>query len=647
VTRLLATLEKSADSDLLCAALWGQSLVQRVTGAAPEAVEATCTLLEQAAREGGIWAALARGLRAITRLDAGDVGAALGQLAQVDLDQLAGDLSQPGGAALIDVLATAYSRLRLDDQVDDVRGRAEGFLAGRPALERAVHWAHFATELAVRAMEPCVSGSPAPDQNLLIRATEMATKLSTVPPDLVPDRLRRGADGVRALAAAYRDRPAEALRLLGEDAFDQPEDLPWPERQLTTLAAIHAHLANGGKAIARSLDDGAPPPPSPTLAQLMLEVCRARERLALESRDGGDAAETATRVNQLLGQLAEQSLALAAGASRQALEHQTLRTESRTDALTGVGNRRAFDEDLRTMLRFSRLPQSLVLVDIDDFTGVNDRFTPVIGDEVLRRVAVVLGQHVRPGDRLTRYGGGTFVLLLPLTSDAEAQAIATAAAQAVAAVPWAAVAEGLTLAVTSGVATVWALSHRRPDGDATQLFRQADEQLRQAKRQREPGPSTPAAPPAPAPPAAAGESRPAPRPRLLDPLRDPLPAEPGVGPLSPAFGLPLYRAVLQNPPRVDPYLGTLPPADPADPQLTPLNHPSPANGSPATGSPAIANGTATANGTHNANGARRANGALDTNGARRGPNGTPAPGRTRRRPPIIDLTRSDRPPAPD
>jgi hypothetical protein len=130
-------------------------------------------------------------------------------------------------------------------------------------------------------------------------------------------------------------------------------------------------------------------------------------------------------------------------------------------------------------------------------------------------------------------------------------------------------------------------------------------------------------------------------------LRDPLPAEPGVGPLSPAFGLPLYRAVLQNPPRVDPYLGTLPPADPADPQLTPLNHPSPANGSPATGSPAIANGTATANGTHNANGARRANGALDTNGARRGPNGTPAPGRTRRRPPIIDLTRSDRPPAPD
>ena len=64
----------------------------------------------------------------------------------------------------------------------------------------------------------------------------------------------------------------------------------------------------------------------------------------------------------------------------EALEHQALRTESRTDPLTGVGNRRALDEDLRQILRFTPLPMSLVLVDVDDFKGVNDRFTHVVGD---------------------------------------------------------------------------------------------------------------------------------------------------------------------------------------------------------------------------------------------------------------------------
>ena len=527
VDLLVPELERADDPELLLVARWGQAVLQRGTGVPPETGEATCDLLEQAAldRGGPVWSALASALRATFRLDAGDVGAAVGHLARVDLDQLADDLPGLGGAQLLDTLAMAYSRLRLHDRVDAVRERAVQFLPDRPPLDRAVHWAHSATELAVRGMEPLASGSDQPDLHLLAEAADVATRLSTVPPDLVPDRLRRGADGVRALAAAYRDRPDEALRLLGEDAFDQPDDLPWPERQLTTLAAIHAHVLGGGVAIARALDDGAGSPPV-ALTHLVLEVCRARERLALESRAGGDAVQVITRLSGLLTQLAWQGMGLMAGAARQALEHQALHAESRTDPLTGVGNRRALDEDLRNMLRFSPMPLSLVLVDIDHFKDVNDRFTHVVGDEVLQQVAGALGQELRTGDRLVRFGGDEFVVLLPLTSDTEAEAVAGRMAQAVRATAWSDVAEGLDVGVTTGCSTLWALSHRRPDGDAEQLFRHADEQLLEAKRHRSPT-STPAAgppvPPAPAPaPAAAPPPAPAPVPAAAAPA--PVPA---------------------------------------------------------------------------------------------------------------------------
>ncbi|HEX2805160.1 MAG TPA: GGDEF domain-containing protein, partial [Kineosporiaceae bacterium] len=182
--------------------------------------------------------------------------------------------------------------------------------------------------------------------------------------------------------------------------------------------------------------------------------------------------------------LAWQSMDLVAETARQALEHQALRVESRTDALTGVGNRRALDEELRSMLRFSPMPLSLVLVDVDDFKRVNDRFTHVVGDEVLRRVAGALSQLLRGGDRLVRYGGDEFVVLLPLTSDQEARAVAARMTAAIAKLTWNDLGDGLSVGITTGYAALWSLSHRRPDGDAEELFRLADEQLLEAKRRR-------------------------------------------------------------------------------------------------------------------------------------------------------------------
>ncbi|WP_296448004.1 GGDEF domain-containing protein [Rhodoferax sp. UBA5149] len=94
-----------------------------------------------------------------------------------------------------------------------------------------------------------------------------------------------------------------------------------------------------------------------------------------------------------------------------------LAQQSATDELTGLANRRRFDEALEVeWQRAARsvTPLSLLMVDIDHFKNYNDCYGHVAGDECLRRVASVLGQCVRrAGELVARYGGEEFVMLLP------------------------------------------------------------------------------------------------------------------------------------------------------------------------------------------------------------------------------------------
>src|SRR4051794_26815330 len=450
----------------------------------PDVVEAA-DVLERAAEErrAPVWGAIAMALRARACLDAGEIGAGMNDLGRVHLEQLGPALSDRAGLLLLDALAGAYSRMRLDERVDDVRTRLEQGLAAALPLDRAVHWASWSTQLAARALDPVAAGRGEPDQSLLERALAVSTRIEELPRSVVPDQLRRGVQGVRALAAAYRGRPSEALRLLGQDAFGEPKDLQPLERQIVTLAAIHAHALVGSVATARSLDDSAAAAP-PSLPHLVLDACRTRERLWLETHAGGSVVPVLTRLDEVLARIGWLGMDLVAQTARQVLEHQALRVESRTDPLTGAGNRRALDEQLRHMLRFTPMPLALVLVDIDDFKQVNDAFTHVVGDEVLRRVAECLGRELRVGDHLTRYGGDEFIALLPRTGDQEARQVAERMSDAIVALPWSELADTLTVRVTTGAAALWSLTGRRPDRDAENLFRRADEALLEAKHAR-------------------------------------------------------------------------------------------------------------------------------------------------------------------
>jgi diguanylate cyclase (GGDEF)-like protein len=97
--------------------------------------------------------------------------------------------------------------------------------------------------------------------------------------------------------------------------------------------------------------------------------------------------------------------------------NQRLARQSSMDELTGLANRRHFDEALTTEWQRaarSGTPLSLLMVDIDHFKQYNDNYGHVAGDECLRRVARVLDHCVRrAGEMAARYGGEEFVLLLP------------------------------------------------------------------------------------------------------------------------------------------------------------------------------------------------------------------------------------------
>ena len=166
-----------------------------------------------------------------------------------------------------------------------------------------------------------------------------------------------------------------------------------------------------------------------------------------------------------------------------ALANAKLSRQSATDGLTGIANRRKFDDTLAVEWQRaarSGTPLSLLMVDIDHFKRFNDHYGHVAGDECLRQVTEILATCVRrAGELLARYGGEEFVLLLPGADLAHAEDLARRCLQRMdrRAIPHAASASGSVVTLSIGVAQVF------PDASQTadSLVNAADTAMYRAK----------------------------------------------------------------------------------------------------------------------------------------------------------------------
>lgn len=104
-----------------------------------------------------------------------------------------------------------------------------------------------------------------------------------------------------------------------------------------------------------------------------------------------------------------------------------LKQESITDALTGLRNRRYFDqrisEEVARSTRY-KLPLTLMLIDVDHFKKINDTYGHTVGDEVLQTLSKIIQNVVRDSDIVARYGGEEIVIITPNTTKEEAAILA-------------------------------------------------------------------------------------------------------------------------------------------------------------------------------------------------------------------------------
>ncbi len=254
---------------------------------------------------------------------------------------------------------------------------------------------------------------------------------------------RRSASGAPVEAASAHHAMSEALQSIGR----------W-EQALSHFKSFHQL----NDRTLRQLSDR-----RTQILQVQLNVERIRKDREIDRLRNVELAQAYSDLTQLHKQLEAQ-------ASR-------LERLSRTDALTGVPNRRAFEERLAVELQRSRRgeqPVSLLMVDIDDFKLVNDTYSHAVGDSVLRAVAETLVDCTREIDLVARIGGEEFVVLLAETDTEGAANVAQKIVEAVAKLE----VDIAEVRITSSVG----IATSEPFDDESSILKRSDYNLYEAKR---------------------------------------------------------------------------------------------------------------------------------------------------------------------
>jgi diguanylate cyclase len=205
----------------------------------------------------------------------------------------------------------------------------------------------------------------------------------------------------------------------------------------------------------------------------------------LQSIAAGQSDVSSNAVLAAIHQIADASLELKQRLSTaekqlesQASELHSYETEARTDSLTGLANRRAFDDQMRRqyeLWRRNSTPFTLLILDIDKFKNFNDTHGHQAGDEVLRSVGKLLAHTARQMDIPARYGGEEFAVILPATDIREARVAAERFRKAIESAIVSFGSERLSVTASIGVAQI------AGGDDPAHLIRRADDALYRSK----------------------------------------------------------------------------------------------------------------------------------------------------------------------
>ncbi|SFB47514.1 diguanylate cyclase (GGDEF) domain-containing protein [Amycolatopsis marina] len=257
-------------------------------------------------------------------------------------------------------------------------------------------------------------------------------------------------------------RRDEAMRLLIDAQHLQAEDNSQPSMRLNLFREI-ARLGSAGAidtTAGTAALDGTGEIDSPTdnrPAALLAAYSAALEAELWSLRESQIATLNTRREHERLS-----------------AEHGAITQQALQDPLTGLPNRRALDDRLRTLAgSVNAQPLAVALVDLDGFKDVNDRHSHAEGDDVLRVVASTLRDALRGDDLVARYGGDEFIALLPGAPVSAAKQALGRAVTAVASLPHH-LSHGVTLSV--------GLVSLRPQERAEQVLSRADAAMYQAKR---------------------------------------------------------------------------------------------------------------------------------------------------------------------
>ena len=164
---------------------------------------------------------------------------------------------------------------------------------------------------------------------------------------------------------------------------------------------------------------------------------------------------------------------------RRAAAYEQLQRLARTDALTGVANRGSFEHSLIQSIHEadrSNSPLVLVILDIDHFKLVNDRWGHEAGDKALQHICAVLNKRLRASDTLGRLGGEEFAVILRNTDRAHAEPLVEQLRQQICRAPLQYGKQSIELSATFGMAE-WPMDGRTID----ELYRCVDQRLYSGK----------------------------------------------------------------------------------------------------------------------------------------------------------------------